>query len=327
MFRTLLTTLISILCFVSISVYGEDKEHNSDIDEGVDKSAVVDIEEAVSIPPKLDSTAESMRLFRKNLILLTNEIIEKIQKNYPSLSKELTVEDKNRLIKAIVETLGNGIEYTEHPTKVAKIEEVKKSFPAIIIKSQKILYIRLDSFSLKSVKQLGKEMKSCLSNGNKPYGIVLDLRNAQGYNTLNAIKTLGLFISVDKIKVPNSIKVLDKPLNIPLLILVGKNTRGAAEIFASIMKMNSKAMLLGEETTKLPFKKKKFTLSNGNFLNIPQVPQYLEKMEIIPPVPSIKIPAYPQIAFKKLREDSDSISDKALMRAVDLIICLHALKK
>jgi len=322
MFKSLLTTLIFILCFVSIYVNGEDQEHNSDIDKGV----ASDIKESVSIPLKLDTTAESMRLFRKDFILLTNEIVEKIQKNYPSLSKELTVEDKNRLIKAIVETLGYGIEYTD-TKKIAKIKEISNSFPAIIIQSQKILYIRLDSFSRKNVEQLWKEMQSYLSNGTKPYGIVLDLRNAQGYNTLNAIKTLGLFISSDKIKIPNSIKVLDKPLSMPVLILIGKKTTGAAEIFASIMKSNSKAMLIGEDTAKLPFRKEVFTLSNGNFLNIPQVPKYLENMDIIPPVPSIKITTYPQIAFKKLQKNSDTISDKALRRAIDLIICLHALKK
>jgi C-terminal processing protease CtpA/Prc len=119
---------------------------------------------------------------------------------------------------------------------------------------------------------------------------------------------------------------LQRKVNTPILILIGKNTSGAAELFTSLLIKYGKAMTLGGKTPGKPFHKEKILLSNGNYLLIPQIPAYLSAIEPVPIEPAITFDAYPQIKFKKLRQEAGSeINDTSIKRAIDLIICLNAL--
>jgi len=272
--------------------------------------------------------SEQDRIFRKDTILQINEILQKVQKHYPSLAKRLSDQDKENIFKSLVKTLDCGMEYT--PALKQKKQQQEKpdtiAYPAIIIAKHKVLYVRIDSFSKEAVKQLQTDCVSSFRLSNSPVGVILDLRSAQNYNCLEALKALGLFNLPDNIPLPEGEKSLQKIVNCPVMILTGKNTKGAPEIFAMLMTKLQTGILLGEKTAGDPFEKQQIHLSNGDFLIIPIVPEYLDYIKPMPLIPAINYAAYPQIAFQKLRKEAGSeISDKCLRRAIDLIICLKAL--
>ena len=89
-----------------------------------------------------------------------------------------------------------------------------------------------------------------------------------------------------------------------------------------------RSISLGEKTAGMPFKKRKITLSNGDFLMIPQIPDMLG--DIVPESvnPSIIFSPYPQLSYKKISGEAGSEKDdKCIQRAVELIICLNALSE
>jgi peptidase S41-like protein len=276
--------------------------------------------------------SEKNRLFRKDTILRINEILQKVQKHYPSLAEELSDQDKENIIKSLVETLNCSMEYStalEQQGKTAKQQVTKKkntTYPAIIIASHKVLYIRIDSFTADTVKQLQTDCISSFRLANPPAGVILDLRSAQDYNCILALKALGLFNSPEKIPLPEGTKPLTKVLNTPVMLLIGEKTKGAPEIFAMLMAQSESGMLLGEKTAGTPFKKQQIPLNNGDSLMIPIVPKHLDSFKPESTLPTINFSAYPQLEFEKLRKEAGSeITDQCLQRAIDLIICLKAL--
>ena len=301
------------------------------------KPLPVDLNQPAEKPQKLQDNAikpaelEKDRLFRKDTILRINEILKQVQQNYPSLAEKFSDEKQEKIIKSLVACLDSGMEYI--PAAEREKNNIKPKndgnmeiFPAIIVAKHKVLYIRMDSFTEDTVKQLQTDAVSSYRLANPPDGIILDLRNAQGDNIIEALKALGLFIEADKIPLPDKIKPLKKVLNTPVLILIGKETKGAPEIFALMMAKLESGMLLGEKTRGAPFNKKEVPLNNGDYLMVPLVPEYLTSLNPAAAVPAINFNAGPQLDFKKLREEAGSeISDKALQRAIDLIVCLKAL--
>lgn len=280
--------------------------------------------------------SEKDRLFRKDTILRINEILEKVQQNYPALGEKLADKDIVDILSSLVRTLNCGMEYlpaTSTEKIIGKPAEKEQTnqifnqiFPAIIISGHKVLYIRIDAFTGDSVKQLQTDCVSSFRLANPPVGIIIDLRGARGNNCIDTLKSLGLFITAEQIPLPEGTEPLPKAISAPVLMLVGEATSGSPEIFAKILAESGSGMLLGEKTSGNPFPKQRIQLSNGDFLLVPVVPDYLASIKPESILPAINFTAYPQIEFKKIREEAGSEnSDSCLQRAIDLIICLKAL--
>jgi C-terminal processing protease CtpA/Prc len=277
------------------------------------------------------SEEESDRIFRRDLILQINEIVKKIQNNYPVLSDDLTVGKQKLILKSLVKTFNHGMEYIsagELAVSEEKIKPNKDVYPAIMLDANKILYIRIDSFSVKMLQQVKKDCENSAEFTEKVIGIVVDLRNSQGYNWKSAVNSAALFLSetaMDKLKLKSSVK---QTLKQPVILLTGEKTQGAAEIFTKVMIKSKRAISLGERSAGIPFRKSKFTLSNGDYLMIPQIPELLKDILPAPVRPSITSTPYPQLNFQKLKDSPGTEKgDKCIQRAVELIICLNALKK
>lgn len=275
--------------------------------------------------------SEKDRIFRKDTILRINEVLQKVQQNYPALADRLCGQDIENILKSLVGTLNCGMEYFPTSAEILsqKQPQTKKSiesYPAIIISGHKVLYIRIDSFTPDTIKQLQTDCVSSFRLANPPVGIIIDLRNAQDNNNIDALKALGLFIPPEEIPLPDKVKPLKKVFKTPVLLLIGEWTKGSAEIFAKLLADSGSGMLLGAQTAGFPFPKQKIQLDSGAFLMVPIVPEYLNSIKPEAVIPAIKTSAYPQIEFKKIREEAGSENnDECLQRAIDLIICLQAL--
>ncbi len=284
-----------------------------------------------SQPVPVPEEPEQNRLFRKDVILQINEIIKKIQKNYPALSDNLSDAKKIAIFKSLVNTLNRGMEYipADEMSSMQKVEQANEEpMPAIIIASNQILYIRIKSFAGKSLQQLKEDCENSAKLAKKPMGIILDLRNSQGENYISALNAAGLFASSENLKKIGLQSGLKQTLKSPVIILTGEDTKGASEVFTTLLINMKRGISLGGSTAGIPFQKRKTVLTNGDFLMIPQIPENLEM--IIPESikPSITFSPYPQLCYKRLKEEAGAEKeDKCIQRAVELIICLNALSK
>lgn len=299
--------------------------------EAVEESIVVKSSSDSQKEPEEPEEPDEDRLFRKDVILQINEIIKKSQEDYPALAKTLSNEKKHQLLKAVVNTLDRGMEYISatdfNSRKVIDNSDIEPQ-SAIMVASNQVLYIRLDSFSNKSLKQLKADCESSSQLAKQPLGIIIDLRNAQCFNYKAAIHALGLFATPRSLQKYNLRTNFKQTLKKPVILLTGGETSGAAEVFAKLLIDMKRSISLGEKTAGIPFKKRKVTLSNGDFLMIPQIPDLLA--DILPESvkPSIRFTPYPQLSYKKISGTAGADKeDKCIQRAVELIICLDALSK
>lgn len=277
----------------------------------------------------LSDEPESDRVFRRDLIVQINEIIKKVQVEYPVLSRKLDPEKQKEVLKSLVATLNSGMRYVsvdDPAEKESSVLEVNAE-PGIMLASNKILYIRVDSFSKESLAQLKKDCESCAEFEKQSIGVIIDLRSSQGYDYDAAIHAAALFLSPEEMKKHNLKSPLKQKLTQPVIILTGSKTKGASEIFTKLLFETKRAISLGEPTAGVPFKKRKVALTNGDWLLIPQVPDNLA--EILPESikSSIKFTPYPQIKYDLLKKTPDAeAGDRCIQRAVELMICLDALK-
>lgn len=269
--------------------------------------------------------------FRKEILRKVNEIIGEVEINYPVAISKYTPADVEKTVKSLVASLNSGIEYIGVEEAAALLDETHKESPpcpAIIIASQKVLYTRIDEFNPANFAKFLDDCESTARLANKPIGLIIDIRDCQGYDYENCIKTLSLFCAPEKIPKIENIEIPKRTLNIPVMVLVGTKTKGTAEIFAKLMLENGQCLISGSSTAGCPFFKKKIFLKSGNCLLIPSVPKFLSHIPAAQVIPTINVAAYPQISYEKLSGTAGSEeSDRCLQRAIDLLISLDALHK
>lgn len=269
--------------------------------------------------------------FRKEILRKINEIIAEVENNYPSAIGKYTSADLEKTVKSLVSSLNSGIEYLSAEEAASAQGEVKKDStpcPAIIIASQKVLYARIDEFNPANFAKFKDDCESTAKLANKPVGLIIDIRDCQGYDYESCIRSLSLFCPPEKVPRTEDIEIPKRTLSIPVIMLVGNKTKGAAEIFAKLMLENGQCLVLGAATAGNPFFKEKIVLKSGNCLLIPSVPKFLSHIPAAQVVPTINIAPYPQVDYEKLSAATGSEdSDKCLQRAIDLLISLDALHK
>ena len=94
-----------------------------------------------------------------------------------------------------------------------------------------------------------------LSAKSIPSGLIIDLRDNAGGLLSQSVEVTGLFMTSGEIvhvksKTSNEIFITNKPNPIygelPLVILINKNTASAAEIVAGALKDNKRALIAGQ---------------------------------------------------------------------------------
>ena len=144
-----------------------------------------------------------------------------------------------------------------------EINLTRESFPvssiaaSFMISNTNIGYIKINTFSQSTYSDLIEKINNLKENGLKK--LIIDLRDNPGGLLDEAVKVIGLFIEKDSLvtKLEGRNNSYDKiykssvdPIfnNIPLSVLVNKETASSSEIFAGVMQDYDRAIIVGEKT-------------------------------------------------------------------------------
>jgi len=267
--------------------------------------------------------------FRKQLLSRLNELLSALEENYPVLAEDFQEKKGTDIITQFATSFNSGIEYypaDQIPTPTATPENSTQVYSSIIIASQKVLYIRMDNFGEKSVKQFVEDAHSSSRLARTPIGVILDLRDCRDFNYVGAMQVEGALSARKKAAAGGQSQT--RILSWPIIILTGSKTQGASEVLAVLLEKHHSGLTMGAGSAGKPFPKKKTILSNGDLLLIPQIPAAFKIVPATALQPAVKVKAYPQISYEKLSGTAGSEQDDTcLRRAVDLLISLEAIHK
>jgi carboxyl-terminal processing protease len=112
-------------------------------------------------------------------------------------------------------------------------------------------YFKISNFATSTYE----EMQSAFSQLNTDSGVIIDLRNNPGGLIQSAVDVAGLFVKrgvITSYKLADEEKVYSvsnpKPIMVPLVIIVNRNTSSAAEMFAAAMQDRNRGVVIGERT-------------------------------------------------------------------------------
>ncbi|MBI3875983.1 MAG: hypothetical protein HY300_08500 [Verrucomicrobia bacterium] len=137
-----------------------------------------------------------------------------------------------------------------------------------------------DAFAYWRVSRVGpgvagqfKESLDKLSGEKKLKGLVLDLRFAKGSDYAAATAVADLFVTAAKPQIEVGGKTFsstakDKAVVLPVAVLVNRQTSGAAEALAALVRLNRIGLLIGGATAGEASQFKEFPLSNGQRLRV-----------------------------------------------------------
>jgi Peptidase family S41 len=137
-------------------------------------------------------------------------------------------------------------------------------------------YLRVGQIGPASEKQLAPAYKELVST-NKLKGLVVDLRFASGYDYAEAAAFADWFFSTEQplLDWGQGLKKSTSKTNavsIPVTLLVNRQTSGAAEAFAGILRQADIGVLIGTTTSGQASITKDFTLKTGQKLRIAAAP-------------------------------------------------------
>jgi hypothetical protein len=255
------------------------------------------------------------------------EFLAAMAEQYPTVAGQYGREQEEQLLKTLTAAFP-GVEYL--PAGVAPMPEEPRHndgpYAAIIVAAQKVLYVRLDDFRKGTVKKARKDIEDAARLVRAPVGIVFDLRNGAGDEYAGAAQLLRLFHD-EALKADARVDGDEaSSIHLPAIVLIGRDTIGAAEVFAVLLERSGNALTLGQKTAGRPFARKKVLLRNGDMLLVPDIPPPLRAVAAVPVKPAVAAQAMPQVAYEKLAGTvNGDQEDACLQRAIDLLLSLHAL--
>lgn len=203
---------------------------------------------------------------------------------------------------------------------VIQLRSVKTAF------ANDIAIIKINYFNDGTLLAMSQAIRKI--NKKKPTGVIIDLRNNPGGILDQAVGVADLFLSNKKIVELKSRNIEESKIvvsdetdlidNLPMAVLINSNTASAAELLASALGENKRAVLIGEKTygkgsmqTVIPIPGRGaiklttayFISPNGNVINHHGV------------IPDIEV----------VKEQSQVAQDSAMIRAMDLLHGLTAL--
>lgn len=328
--KTCLIIQLAFLCS-ALSVFSDDAFNGlqEEIKGETDKACATG--EVLSTSSKVSSEKNSATYENSDDTLNSlGEVFSILKKQSPALSEILT-RKKDAVISGALASLDLGISIKKN---VENSQETTPSsseyFSPVVISSQKVLYVRIDGFSPANFANLREDLQAIMRLKNKPAGAVVDIRNCSGGSFEDAFELLSIFSS--NLPPIGYIAGTSRPEQIvkgmPIIILLGRGSSGACEIFASFMKASGHSLLLGEDSSGRPFPFVEVPLKDGKILRIPSIPQNLSSFEYSKIEPNIKMPFNNPVSYKKISEECGAEhEDAVLSRACEFLICMDGLKK
>ncbi|MFA7229697.1 MAG: S41 family peptidase [Victivallaceae bacterium] len=258
------------------------------------------------------------------------EIVGLLEKNARLKPDKLSPAIENSILKQLVIKLVPLAEYippdevkTQLPRK--PIAPLKSAYPAVKIDHGKIVYLRIDQFSLETRKLMKNEISNIYAKKSPVKGIIIDLRSCYGFDFENMIEACRLLF-------PDAGKIIRSttagnvaPLRLPVITLISGKTYGAAEVFAAVTASSPNSSTVGAATAGEPFKMEYFSLSNGGRLSIPEIPVSINECPHFPVTPVVAAAPFPIVDFKQL--ESNATSDQCICVASDLLVSINTLKQ
>ena len=133
-------------------------------------------------------------------------------------------------------------------------------------------YFRVGQVKNDLSEQISKTFKQ-MTSGSKIKGVVLDLRYADGSDYAAAGSTANLFLSEEEPLLSWGDQIAKSTtktnaINVPVAVLVNKQTSGAAEALAAVLRETQVALLLGSQTEGSASIFKEFELPSGQRVRI-----------------------------------------------------------
>ena len=137
--------------------------------------------------------------------------------------------------------------------------------------SNKVVYLEVASFS----RGTAQEVTNALKDLNYSSGIILDLRNNPGGLIEEAVAVAQMFIGngiIVSYQVNGAEKLYKasnpKPINVPVVVMVNRNTASSAEIVAGAFQDRNRGVLIGERTYGKGSVQEFVTLEDGSKLEL-----------------------------------------------------------
>ena len=168
------------------------------------------------------------------------------------VAQQLLNGKKNSSVKVLI--LSNGV---EREISVKRTGVKPKAVPVVKLFDDGVGYIALDRFSKTASKEVESALRLLIIDETK--GIILDLRNNPGGLLQEAIKIVNLFIPKEQLVVSTKSNVesynqefttTKQPvsLEVPLVVLINKNSASASEIVAGALQDLDRAVVLGNRS-------------------------------------------------------------------------------
>ncbi len=255
----------------------------------------------------------------------SGDIIKKVD------GKEYTAEDFETISTNIKGKEGTKVNIEiQRGTETLNFDVERKSIELYPIESEvvegNIGYINLSSFDDGCSKEFKQHYDKL--NNKKINSLIIDLRNNGGGIVDEALDILEnildkdsiMMITVNKDGKEEIEKATKKAtINIPIVVLVNENTASASEIFASALKENNKATIIGTKTYGKGVIQELLTLSDGSGLKVTTEEYYtanrnkINKVGITPDI-EVKLPETIESSYSLERKD-----DTQLRKAVDFL--------
>lgn len=255
----------------------------------------------------------------------SGDIIKKVN------GKEYTAEEFDKISADIKGKEGTKVKLQiQRGEQILDFEVERKKIELYPIESEvlenKTGYINISTFDEGCSKEF-KENHEKLKK-EKVTSLIIDLRNNGGGIVEEALEILDYILEKDSTMMitvnkegKEAIEKAKKKasINVPIVVLVNQNTASASEIFASALKENNKAQIVGTKTYGKGVIQELLTLSDGSGIKITTEEYYtpnknkINKVGITPDV-EIELPENIENIYSLERKD-----DTQLRRAVDIL--------
>jgi len=255
-----------------------------------------------------------------------NEAVKKLRGD-PNTKVKITI------LREKAKELDKRIQEIEITRGIIKIQDIKRA----LILEDSIAYVKVSEFREKTSYDLGKALKRLAKEGMT--ALIIDVRNNPGGLLNSAIDVSSRFLEDGKVvvstksrdkpeKVYKSIRLREKHLDIPIVVLINKGSASGSEILAASLRENNRAILLGETTFGKGSVQTIVPLSDGSALRLTTSKYFtpegnsIHEKGIEPDIlVSKEVSDEQEDVFEELKEkkDFDYKKDYQILRGLDLI--------
>jgi hypothetical protein len=191
-----------------------------------------------------------------------DEVFSLVRSNLTEISEA----DLNKAaVNGFIEKLGGKVELTDPTSGASNLQVIAKTN----LFDNAFAYVRLSRVA----PGVGDQLYDAIKSNRKAKGVVLDLRFARGDDYNAAIEAANAFVDGEQTLLKwgdqnGKTKANAGAIKLPLVVVVNRQTSGAAEALAGALSISQAALLVGNRTAGQAMAFQDFPLSSGQHLKI-----------------------------------------------------------